>query len=175
MTRLYPLGSLCPVILRLGTAVSIFVMPHPSPCGSSPAARLLGTLSFGYFGSFLSCSGSIGAFLSPSSQVSNLSSLLFVLHRDVDPAMYKDESDIFYEDPVAFMDSLSKKRSPTTGTPKESHLVLFEDLITTTPDMRVWLDGQGYHEVNAKRFAEVSVICVIIFATCIFFFSTSLI
>lgn len=68
-------------------------------------------------------------------------------YRKVDPTTYKDESDIFYEDPVAFMDNLLKNRSPTTK-PKESHLVFFEDLINTRPDMRVWLASQGYHEVR---------------------------
>lgn len=96
------------------------------------------------------CFGSIDALLLPSSQVPNLYLLLSILHREVDPTTYKDESDIFYEDPVAFMDNLFKERSPTTGTLKESHLVLFEDLITTFPDMRVWFGSQGYHEVNAN-------------------------
>lgn len=72
---------------------------------------------------------------------------MITTYRGVDPTTYKDESDIFYEDPVAFMDNLFKNRSSTTN-PKESHLVFFEDLINTTPEMRVWLDSQGYHEVK---------------------------
>lgn len=45
------------------------------------------------------------------------------------------------------MDNLFKNRS-STATPKESHFVFFEDLINTKPDMRVWLNSQGYHEVR---------------------------
>ncbi|KAG0064799.1 glycosylphosphatidylinositol anchor biosynthesis [Linnemannia elongata] len=88
----------------------------------------------------------------------------------VDPTTYKDESDIFYEDPVAFMDNLFKNRSSTTN-PKESHLVFFEDLINTTPDMRVWLDSQGYHECarffnshfhdDSRRRGDVLVYCTL--------------
>ncbi|KAK3813734.1 MAG: Alg9-like mannosyltransferase family-domain-containing protein [Linnemannia gamsii] len=84
-----------------------------------------------------------------------------------DPATYKDESDFFYENPVAFMDNRFKDRSPTE--PKESHLVLFEDLIRTTPDMLVWLNSQGYHECtrffnshfhdDSRRRGDVLVYC----------------
>ncbi|KAG0280015.1 glycosylphosphatidylinositol anchor biosynthesis [Linnemannia gamsii] len=122
-----------------------FIMPcHSTPWYSSIHLRNVEPLSMW----FITCSPPLG---------------------DVDPKTYKDESDIFYEDPVAFMHNLFKERSPTTRTPKESHLVFFEDLITTAPDMRVWLDSQGYHECarffnshfhdDSRRRGDVLVYC----------------
>ncbi|KAF9922949.1 glycosylphosphatidylinositol anchor biosynthesis [Linnemannia zychae] len=67
---------------------------------------------------------------------------------DVDHATYKDESDIFYEDPVAFMDN--RRKGHLSMAPKETHLVLFEDLVRTTPEILAWLQSQGYHEVKSS-------------------------
>ncbi|KAK3818018.1 MAG: Alg9-like mannosyltransferase family-domain-containing protein [Linnemannia elongata] len=123
-----------------------FIMPcHSTPWYSSVHLRDAKPLSMW----FITCSPPLGK---------------------VDPTTYKDESDIFYEDPVAFMDNLLKNRSPTTK-PKESHLVFFEDLINTRPDMRVWLASQGYHECarffnshfhdDSRRRGDVLVYCTL--------------
>ncbi|KAF9085481.1 glycosylphosphatidylinositol anchor biosynthesis [Mortierella sp. GBA35] len=87
---------------------------------------------------------------------------------NVDPAAYKDESDIFYEDPIAFMDTRSKDQSPSS---QETHLVLFEDLVRTTPEMLTWLESHGYHECarffnshfhdDSRRRGDVLVYCTL--------------
>ncbi|KAF9570767.1 hypothetical protein EC968_001417 [Mortierella alpina] len=63
-----------------------------------------------------------------------------------DPASYKDESDIFYEDPVAFLSGRIKEQMQDRGS-KDSHLVFFEDLLRSHSEMIPWLEMQGYQEV----------------------------
>ncbi|KAG0013827.1 glycosylphosphatidylinositol anchor biosynthesis [Entomortierella chlamydospora] len=64
---------------------------------------------------------------------------------NVDVASYKDESDIFYENPVSFMKERTE-RLVKNNQSEDSHLVLFEDLIQSWPEMSPWLEKQGYHE-----------------------------
>ncbi|KAG0363637.1 glycosylphosphatidylinositol anchor biosynthesis [Gamsiella multidivaricata] len=89
---------------------------------------------------------------------------------DIDSATYKDESDIFYEDPVAFMNDRAT-RSAQKNLLKDSHLVLFEDLLRSWPDMPLWLESRGYHECarffnshfhdDRRRRGDVLVYCSI--------------
>ncbi|KAF9965482.1 hypothetical protein BGZ70_004789 [Mortierella alpina] len=65
---------------------------------------------------------------------------------DVAPATYKDESDIFYEDPVAFMTERVQEQRHDRGS-KDSHLILFEDLLRSHSEFLLWLEMQGYQEV----------------------------
>ncbi|KAF9579497.1 glycosylphosphatidylinositol anchor biosynthesis, partial [Lunasporangiospora selenospora] len=60
----------------------------------------------------------------------------------IDPTTYKDESDIFYDDPVQFMTT----QYPKPGQVMDSHLLLFEDLLRRT-EMLTWLKKNGYHEM----------------------------
>ncbi|KAI8605845.1 Alg9-like mannosyltransferase family-domain-containing protein [Dissophora ornata] len=87
---------------------------------------------------------------------------------DVDASTYKDESDIFYEDPVAFMKERSSKLA-NENSPDDSHLVLFEDLIRSWSDMPRWLETRGYRECarffnshfhdDSRRRGDVVVYC----------------
>ncbi|KAF9979283.1 hypothetical protein BGZ73_002552 [Actinomortierella ambigua] len=53
----------------------------------------------------------------------------------------EDESDKFYKDPVAYMD--------THGIGQiESHLMIFEDLLNTFNTTKPWFDGHGYKETT---------------------------
>ncbi|KAF9984221.1 hypothetical protein BGZ75_004213 [Mortierella antarctica] len=65
---------------------------------------------------------------------------------DIDPVAYKDESDIFYEDPVVFMSQRTKDQLQDRGS-KDSHLIFFEDLLRSHSEMIPWLEMQGYQEV----------------------------
>ena len=67
--------------------------------------------------------------------------------RDIDSATYKDESDIFYEDPVAFM---NERALAQKNPPEESHFSMFEDLLRSWPKMPTWLNNHGYREVSGR-------------------------
>ncbi|KAF9286137.1 glycosylphosphatidylinositol anchor biosynthesis [Mortierella alpina] len=87
---------------------------------------------------------------------------------DINHAAYKDESDIFYEDPVAFMTERTKAQIRDRGS-KDSHLVFFEDLLRSHAEMVPWLEGQGYQECarffnshfhdDSRRRGDVLVYC----------------
>ncbi|KAF9956225.1 hypothetical protein BGZ65_002897 [Modicella reniformis] len=69
---------------------------------------------------------------------------------NVDHATYKDESDIFYEDPVTFMDERVTKMAQENLT-KDSHLIMFQDLLRSWPKMPQWMNNHGYREVKRTR------------------------
>ncbi|KAF8976150.1 glycosylphosphatidylinositol anchor biosynthesis, partial [Entomortierella lignicola] len=87
---------------------------------------------------------------------------------NVEAATYKDESDIFYEDPVSFMNERTEGLI-NHNRHKDTHLVFFEDLIRSWSEMSPWLEKQGYHECtrffnshfhdDSRRRGDVLVYC----------------
>lgn len=79
----------------------------------------------------------------------------------IDVSTYKDESDIFYEDPVKYLSTHFKPKATRVygddglahshQHEKDSHIVFFEDLIRTHPDTPAWFENQGYSEVRKIR------------------------
>lgn len=76
-----------------------------------------------------------------------------------DPSTYKDESDIFFEDPYKFLSTRFQSEATqiygndgvkhVARKGKDSHLVIFEDLIRTHSDtIPAWFLSQGYKEVS---------------------------
>ncbi|KAF9913426.1 glycosylphosphatidylinositol anchor biosynthesis [Lobosporangium transversale] len=87
---------------------------------------------------------------------------------NADITNYKDESDVFYADPVTFMN----ERIPKLCKGKmdeNTHLVLFEDLVNSWPGILSWLQIHGYHECarffnshfhdDSRRRGDVLVYC----------------
>ncbi|KAG0244077.1 glycosylphosphatidylinositol anchor biosynthesis [Actinomortierella wolfii] len=79
-----------------------------------------------------------------------------------DPKSYKDESDLFYEDPVSYMDSHNIGQA-------ESHIIIFEDLWNTFPATKTWFVDHGYQECarffnshfhdDSRRRGDVVALC----------------
>jgi len=77
---------------------------------------------------------------------------------DIDVSTYKDESDIFYEDPAKYLSTRFRSKATrvygddglvhSPQHEKDSHIVFFEDLIRTHPDTPAWFENQGYDEVT---------------------------
>ncbi|GJJ76971.1 GPI mannosyltransferase 3 [Entomortierella parvispora] len=80
---------------------------------------------------------------------------------DINVSTYKDDSDIFYEDPAKYLSTrFASKTTRVYGNDglthprhqeKDSHIVFFEDLVRTYPDTLAWFSNQGYVESVATQ------------------------